>query len=128
MLFDSGLSGGKPLSALAANAQQLGAALGDLDAVVISHLHADHVGGVAAMRRRTFAFAAEPLEPRGVPAYVPAPMRRTMQQIRTFARRAVDASAVALSIGGIPGAQDTGLFRSGRRSGIIALWGMPLSN
>ena len=36
--------------------------------MVISHVHADHVGGVAAIRRRTFAFSAEPLEPRGVPA------------------------------------------------------------
>jgi 7,8-dihydropterin-6-yl-methyl-4-(beta-D-ribofuranosyl)aminobenzene 5'-phosphate synthase len=71
VLFDSGLSGGKPRSALARNAAMLGAGLGDLDAVVISHLHADHVGGLRAMRRRTFAFAAEPLEPRGVPAYVP---------------------------------------------------------
>jgi len=67
-LGDSGLSGGKPQSALARNAAMLGARLGDLDAVVISHLHADHVGGLQAMRRRTFAFAAEPLEPRGVPA------------------------------------------------------------
>jgi 7,8-dihydropterin-6-yl-methyl-4-(beta-D-ribofuranosyl)aminobenzene 5'-phosphate synthase len=75
VLFDSGLSGGRSQSALARNAAMLGAGLGDLDAVVISHLHADHVGGLRAMRRRTFAFAAEPLEPRGVPAYVPTPMR-----------------------------------------------------
>jgi glyoxylase-like metal-dependent hydrolase (beta-lactamase superfamily II) len=54
VLFDSGLSGGKPESALAHNAQVLGVPLGDLDAVVISHLHADHVGALAAMRRRTF--------------------------------------------------------------------------
>ena len=52
----------------------LGAGLGDLDAVVISHLHADHAGGLRAVRRRAFAFAAGPLEPRGVPAFVPAPV------------------------------------------------------
>jgi 7,8-dihydropterin-6-yl-methyl-4-(beta-D-ribofuranosyl)aminobenzene 5'-phosphate synthase len=75
VLFDSGLSGGKPDSALARNARTLGAALHDLDAVVISHLHADHVGGIRAMRARTFSFSAEPLEPRGIPAYVPGPMR-----------------------------------------------------
>ena len=45
VLFDTGLSGGKAESALARNAQMLGAPLGDLDAVVISHLHLDHVGG-----------------------------------------------------------------------------------
>jgi len=75
VLFDSGLSGGKAWSALARNAQSLAVDLGNLDAVVISHLHVDHVGGVRAMRRRTFAFSAEPLEPRGVPAYVPARMQ-----------------------------------------------------
>ena len=75
VLFDSGLSGGKARSALARNAEKLGVDLGGLDAVVISHLHADHVGGVRAMRQRTFSFAREPLEPRGVPAYVPAQMR-----------------------------------------------------
>src|SRR6185437_3424336 len=53
VLFDSGLSGGRPRSALARNAAMLGEGLGNLDAVVISHLHADHVGGVRAMRRRT---------------------------------------------------------------------------
>jgi 7,8-dihydropterin-6-yl-methyl-4-(beta-D-ribofuranosyl)aminobenzene 5'-phosphate synthase len=74
VLFDSGLSGGKPQSALARNARVLGAPLGELDAVVISHLHADHVGGVAAMRHRTFSFSADPLEPRGVPAHVPTQM------------------------------------------------------
>ncbi len=74
VLFDSGLSGGKPDSALVHNARVLGESLGDLDAVVISHLHADHVGGLRAMRRRTFSFAAEPIEPSGVPAHVPAQM------------------------------------------------------
>jgi 7,8-dihydropterin-6-yl-methyl-4-(beta-D-ribofuranosyl)aminobenzene 5'-phosphate synthase len=75
VLFDAGLSGGRVRSALARNAEKLGVDLGGLDAVVISHLHADHVGGIRAMRQRTFTFSQEPLEPRGVPAYVPAPMQ-----------------------------------------------------
>jgi len=74
LLFDSGLSGGQARSALAHNGGVLGADLGNLDAVVISHLHLDHVGGWRALRQRTFAFSGEPLEPRGVPAHVPAPM------------------------------------------------------
>jgi 7,8-dihydropterin-6-yl-methyl-4-(beta-D-ribofuranosyl)aminobenzene 5'-phosphate synthase len=75
LLFDSGLSGGRARSALAHNAGVLGVDLGDLDAVVISHLHLDHVGGWRALRQRTFAFSGEALEPRGVPAHVPTEMQ-----------------------------------------------------
>jgi 7,8-dihydropterin-6-yl-methyl-4-(beta-D-ribofuranosyl)aminobenzene 5'-phosphate synthase len=56
LLFDTGLNFGRqPRSALAENAEALGVSLDSLDAVVISHLHADHVGGVGPVRRRTFA-------------------------------------------------------------------------
>jgi len=75
VLFDSGLSGGRVSSALVRNAEMLGVDLGSLDAVVISHLHPDHVGGIGAARRHTFSFSREPLEPRGLPAHVPAPMQ-----------------------------------------------------
>lgn len=81
VLFDSGLSGGKASSALARNSRRLGVDVSDLDAVVISHLHPDHVGGLRAARRRTFAFSAEPLEPRGVPAHVPAAMQHPRADI-----------------------------------------------
>lgn len=81
VLFDSGLSGGKAPSALSQNAHRLGIDVRDLDAVVISHLHPDHVGGVRAVLRRTFAFSGEPLEPRGVPAHVPAAMQHPRAEI-----------------------------------------------
>ena len=96
VLFDSGLSGGKPESALARNARTLGAGLQDLDAVVISHLHADHVGGIRAMRTRTFSFSAEPLEPRGIPAYVPAPMRHPRADVAVTAGPTVIAPGMAV--------------------------------
>lgn len=81
VLFDSGLSGGKRDSALAHNTRVLGVPLGGLDAVVISHLHADHVGGLQAMRQHTFAFSGEPLEPRGIPAHVPTQMHHPRAEV-----------------------------------------------
>ncbi len=96
VLFDSGLSGGKADSALAHNARILGAGLADLDAVVISHVHPDHVGGVRAARGRTFTFSAEPLEPPGVPAHVPAPMRHPRADIAVTTGPAVIAAGMAV--------------------------------
>ena len=96
VLFDSGLSGAKPESALAHNARTLGASLQDLDGVIISHLHADHVGGVRAMRAGTFSFSAEPLEPRGIPAYVPTPMRHPRADIAVTTGPRVIAPGLAV--------------------------------
>ena len=82
LLFDTGLNlAGSEEPALVANAAALGADLSALDAVVISHLHPDHVGGVRQQLRRTFAFAAAPLEPRGIPAFVPAAMSHDRAEV-----------------------------------------------
>jgi 7,8-dihydropterin-6-yl-methyl-4-(beta-D-ribofuranosyl)aminobenzene 5'-phosphate synthase len=73
LVFDTGLNlRGADRPALVANADSLGVDLGAVEAIVISHQHADHVGGPRMMRRRTFGFSPDPLEPRGVPAYVPS--------------------------------------------------------
>jgi 7,8-dihydropterin-6-yl-methyl-4-(beta-D-ribofuranosyl)aminobenzene 5'-phosphate synthase len=82
LLFDVGLNlRGRERPALVSNADELGVDLGSLDGVVVSHLHVDHVGGLRNLRRRTFSFAAEPLEPRGVPAYVPTEMHHDRAQV-----------------------------------------------
>ncbi len=97
LLFDTGLSGGRARSALAANAAELGIDLSALDAVVISHLHADHVGGPRSMVRRTFSFAAQPLEPRGIEAYVPTDMRHDRARVvRTTGPRVVAPGVAVL--------------------------------
>jgi 7,8-dihydropterin-6-yl-methyl-4-(beta-D-ribofuranosyl)aminobenzene 5'-phosphate synthase len=82
LLFDSGLNArGEARSALVHNAEALRLDLQGLDGVVISHLHADHVGGLRIAFRKTFAFSSEALEPRGIPAYVPTQMSHDRAEI-----------------------------------------------
>lgn len=96
VLFDSGLSGGRAESALVNNSRILGADLANLDAVVISHLHPDHVGGLRAMRGRTFTFSAEPLEPPGVPAHVPTEMHHPRADVTVTTGPRVIAPGMAV--------------------------------
>jgi 7,8-dihydropterin-6-yl-methyl-4-(beta-D-ribofuranosyl)aminobenzene 5'-phosphate synthase len=97
LLFDAGLNRrGEARSALVHNAEVLQLDLQGLDGVVISHLHADHVGGLRTQFRRTFAFSAEALEPRGLPAYVPTPMRHERADVVLTTGPRVIAQGVAV--------------------------------
>jgi 7,8-dihydropterin-6-yl-methyl-4-(beta-D-ribofuranosyl)aminobenzene 5'-phosphate synthase len=78
------------------NAAALGLDVRDLDGMVISHLHADHVGGPRSAFRKTFALSAEALEPRGLPAYVPTPMRHDRAEVVVTAGPRVVAKGVAV--------------------------------
>lgn len=91
MLFDCGLNPRRQRrSALIANADLLAADLGSLDGVVLSHLHPDHVGGIRQQFRRTFAFSRDPVEPSGLPAYVPTAMSHDrMDPVPTTAPRVI---------------------------------------
>jgi len=57
LLFDVGFGPQKPT--LAHNAGKLGVRLERVDAVVISHLHVDHMGGLDAARSRRLAVPAD---------------------------------------------------------------------
>lgn len=75
ILFDVGYNQrGEHPSPLLHNMAALGVSPGDLDAVFISHLHLDHVGGPRCQARRTFALSAEDVNLHGIPAYVPTSM------------------------------------------------------
>jgi 7,8-dihydropterin-6-yl-methyl-4-(beta-D-ribofuranosyl)aminobenzene 5'-phosphate synthase len=96
-LFDTALTRRNDArSALVHNAELLNVDLQSLDGVVISHLHLDHVGGGLAMRHRTFAFAAEPLEPKGISAYVPAPMNHDRAEVMVTTAPRTIAPGVAV--------------------------------
>ena len=97
VLFDTGLNPrARTESALVHNAAALGANLTALDAVVISHLHTDHVGGPGRQLRRTFAFSRLPLEPPGIPAYVPTEMTHPRARIITITGPQVIAPGIAV--------------------------------
>jgi 7,8-dihydropterin-6-yl-methyl-4-(beta-D-ribofuranosyl)aminobenzene 5'-phosphate synthase len=74
LLFDTGLGTGHDLTALESNAVALDVPLDDLDCVVISHLHADHVGGPRPQLRHTFSLGNERQVPGSTPAFVPTEM------------------------------------------------------
>jgi len=97
LLFDSGLNlKGRARSTLLQNANVLKIDLQRLDGVVISHLHPDHVGGLRSQRRKTFAFAAEPIEPKGIPAYVPTPMSHDRADVVLTTGPRVIATGIAV--------------------------------
>ena len=56
------------------NMQALGMSLEDLDAIIISHPHPDHVGGVQAWRNKTISLGDYTGDLGDMPIYVPIPM------------------------------------------------------
>lgn len=74
LLFDTGLNlFRRSRSALVNNAEVLGVDLAQVPAVVLSHHHDDHVGGVGAQRADIFALSGDPVEPKGLVTYAPCP-------------------------------------------------------
>ncbi len=69
ILFDVGF--GPTRISLAHNAARLGVTLQDVDALVISHLHPDHMGGLKASRSGRVLVPAEMGPPDGKPCFLP---------------------------------------------------------
>jgi 7,8-dihydropterin-6-yl-methyl-4-(beta-D-ribofuranosyl)aminobenzene 5'-phosphate synthase len=96
ILFDVGLNGpGEHPSPLLHNMQALEVDLGDVDSIVISHLHLDHVGGMQNQRQRTFALSGEPVPLDDIPAFVPVPMTHPAAQVEVVDGPRVIAPGVA---------------------------------
>ncbi len=75
ILFDVGVNLDKrDPSPLIDNMRRLGVGLADIDTVVLSHNHLDHVGGLKFARSGTFSLGPEQLDLRGKRVFVPVPM------------------------------------------------------
>jgi len=82
-------------SPLLRNMEALGVKLEDVECIVISHLHCDHVGGMGCQRRRTFALSGEPLDLSRVTAFVPEPMTHPTATVEVVEEPRVIAPGVA---------------------------------
>ena len=69
LLFDVGFGPERP--ALAHNSAKLQFTLGQVDALVISHLHPDHMGGLKASRAKQVLLPRELGQPNGKPCFLP---------------------------------------------------------
>lgn len=69
LLFD--IAFGREHPALVRNIKKLGLDLGSLDALAISHLHGDHMGGLPARKLRRVAVPSELGIPQGIPCFLP---------------------------------------------------------
>lgn len=96
LLFDTGLGTGADRTALESNADDLGVALDNLDCVVISHLHSDHVGGPRSQFRHTFSFGREQPVPRALEAFVPTDMTHPRANVAVVEEARVIGNGVAV--------------------------------
>jgi 7,8-dihydropterin-6-yl-methyl-4-(beta-D-ribofuranosyl)aminobenzene 5'-phosphate synthase len=102
ILFDVGYNTrSEHPSPLLRNMAALGIEVADIDTVVISHAHEDHVGGTSHMMQHTFALSGQPVDLKGMPAYVPVPLSNPTAQVTVVDGPRVIAPGVA-SLGPIP--------------------------
>jgi len=102
ILFDVGYNmQSEHPSPLLRNMAALGVDVAEIDALVISHAHSDHLGGASHQTRKSFALSSQPVDPQGIPAYVPEPLSNPRMQVTVVDGPRVIAPGVA-SMGPIP--------------------------
>lgn len=102
ILFDVGLNAAqKDPSPLLQNMQKLQVSMDDFDAIVISHNHLDHVGGLKWQKKKTFSLTAKQISLGNKQVYTPIPMTYPGLRPQHTPQPTVIADGVALS-GTIP--------------------------
>ena len=96
ILFDLGLNERREHpSPLLRNMAALGVDMADIDLLVISHPHGDHMGGMSHQMRRTFALSGWPVDLRGMPAFVPATLSHSTAEVTVVDEPRILAPGVA---------------------------------
>ena len=102
ILFDVGLNRRREHpSPLVRNMQALGITLERVHCIVISHLHADHVGGFANQWKRTFDLSSQPADLGAIRAFAPTLMTHSTAKVEVVDRPRVIAPGIA-TLGPIP--------------------------
>lgn len=102
ILFDLGFNRFDETPApLEHNMERLGIELSDIDAIFISHLHRDHVGGVKWEKLRSFSFGKEQNDLNNVSVYVPTEMTYPGLEVQTINSPQALSTGIA-STGPIP--------------------------
>ena len=102
ILFDVGLNlRGVHPSPLVHNMQALGVTLEQMQYIVISHLHSDHVGGIKNQMKHTFDLSSHPPDLNAIPAFVPTPMTHSTAKVEVVDGPRVIAPGIA-TLGAIP--------------------------
>ncbi len=96
ILFDVGYNrANEHPSPLLRNMKELGVDLKDINYVVISHLHSDHIGGGVPMRQRTFRLLREDTDLSHIVALTPVPMHHVTAQVKLIDEPFVVAPGIA---------------------------------
>ncbi len=102
ILFDVGFNQrGEHPSPLLRNMVALGLEVADLDMLVISHAHSDHLGGTSHQMRHTFGLSSRLVDLKGMPAYVPVPLSNPRAHVIVTDGPQIIAPGLA-SLGPIP--------------------------
>jgi 7,8-dihydropterin-6-yl-methyl-4-(beta-D-ribofuranosyl)aminobenzene 5'-phosphate synthase len=92
-------------SPLLHNMEKLGISMSDLDMIFFSHLHLDHVGGMAEQKAQTFSLSRGPVSLPDIPIYSPVPVTGSRWNPSENARVISDPEELTpgiFSIGTIP--------------------------
>ncbi|MFZ5969071.1 MAG: MBL fold metallo-hydrolase [Bacillota bacterium] len=130
ILFDVGFNvKNEHPSPLLRNMEKLKIDIEDINAIFISHLHPDHVGGLKAKGNRTFALSREQIDLKGLRAYVPVEMTHSSANIQVveepikIAEGIVNIGRISRAIWGMGLVYEQGIAINVRNKGLVLIVG-----